>query len=52
MHSLDIDVNGSLRLKYEKNEDSQIETDNQDWLFEAGYVKDGDDHIVSKNNSW
>ena len=51
MHTLGIDIYGSLRLKYQKNEDSQVESENQDWLIEAGYERDGEDYVVSKNNS-
>ena len=51
MHSLRIDTYGNLRLKYEKNEDPQKEMAIQDWLTEAGYEKDGDDHIIARNNA-
>ena len=51
MHSLCIDTYGNLRLKYEKNEDSQAESAIQDWLTEAGYEKDGDDYIIPRDKS-
>ena len=51
MHSLCIDTYGNLRLKYEKNEDSQAEMAIQDWLNEAGYEKDGNEYVIPRDKS-
>jgi len=47
LNSLSIDTYGNLRLKCEKILDPQL----KDWLNEAGYQKDGEDYVVSRNNS-